>query len=262
MGVVTLQRRNALENRFAFRTLTTTSPIINPSPKSNNNSCPRRNRRRRCPKETTDLGSPSSSKKHFPSSSNQRLVMGEVRILKRGEVLVSPNNKHEEQPERKPTAVRRKRRNNNNNKDLTLCSTDRLGPEPETVCKQIKILDLYAGAVTDVPSPAPSDLPFPSRLVKCGAVVRCRDEGFAPTVDIRRLLRTWLIDWYMWWWWTVTADQVLNRRWLWIGPVKTTRNMATIWAWSYWGDDVANRSFYRSCTNSSIHRSVPSSFWV
>ncbi|MBS2599563.1 hypothetical protein KFY57_25770, partial [Salmonella enterica subsp. enterica serovar Typhimurium] len=71
--------------------------------------------------------------------------------------------------------------------------TDRLGPEPEMVPKQIRIVDLsspltgkcdvYAGSAFAV-SPAPSSLPLPSFSKK--KQVRFDDSA---TRDLRRLLR-------------------------------------------------------------------------
>ncbi|KAK2396632.1 hypothetical protein QL285_058278 [Trifolium repens] len=83
------------------------------------------------------------------------LVMGQVKILKRGEKL-SPdyvtmtNNKIEKKCY-----------------DLDLGSTDRLGPDPLTVMKQVSVHDftdrLYAGS-TSVLSPPPSFVPVPRFL--------------------------------------------------------------------------------------------------
>ena len=70
--------------------------------------------------------------------------------------------------------------------DLVLGSTDRLGPDPETVKKQIEMKDvnkfvdaMYAGTAF-LASPPPSSLPVPGFLGK-----RCNGEA---TSDLRRLL--------------------------------------------------------------------------
>ncbi|KAA8522912.1 hypothetical protein F0562_009335 [Nyssa sinensis] len=72
--------------------------------------------------------------------------------------------------------------------DLVLSSTDRLGPEPETVQKQIRVSDskvvdgLYAGSSAFLASPPPSSLPFPAFFAKG------KNNDMA-TSDLRRLLR-------------------------------------------------------------------------
>ncbi|CAJ2645238.1 hypothetical protein L195_g046327 [Trifolium pratense] len=84
-----------------------------------------------------------------PGSNN--LVMGQVKILKRGEKL-NLNNITTKTDECY---------------DLDLGSTDRLGPDPLTVKKQVCLHDftqgLYAGP-TSVLSPPPSFLPVPKFL--------------------------------------------------------------------------------------------------
>lgn len=93
----------------------------------------------------------------------KNLVMGEVKILKRGEEL------------RPPT-------------DLVAGPTDRLGPEPETVQKQIRVTDskLYAGSAVFLASPPPSSLPVPAFFSK-----KNRDDKASS--DLRRLLRLDLV---------------------------------------------------------------------
>ncbi|KAG5559503.1 hypothetical protein RHGRI_009137 [Rhododendron griersonianum] len=93
----------------------------------------------------------------------KNLVMGQVKILKRGEEL------------RPPT-------------DLVAGPTDRLGPEPETVQKQIRVTDskLYAGSAVFLASPPPSSLPVPAFFSK-----KNRDD--TASSDLRRLLRLDLV---------------------------------------------------------------------
>lgn len=79
--------------------------------------------------------------------------MGQVKILKRGEEL-------------KPRMFL----GDDGDGDMELCSTDRLGPDPEVVQKQIRVPDLYAGSTSLVSSPAPSELPFPAALVRSRVV--------------------------------------------------------------------------------------------
>lgn len=111
------------------------------------------------------------------------LVMGQVKILKRGERLNSENN------QTRVLAVssdNHKMAKSDGDFDLVLGSTDRLGPDPEMVQKQIRISDLkdgiYAGSAF-VASPPPSSVPVPGFLGKNGAA----------TSDLRRLLRLDLV---------------------------------------------------------------------
>lgn len=76
--------------------------------------------------------------------------MGQVKILKRGEELKAGMLFGRE----------------NVDLGLQLCSTDRLGPDPVVVQKQIRIPDLYASATSMVSSPHPNSLPFPATLVR------------------------------------------------------------------------------------------------
>nr|GME20931.1 Cortactin-binding protein like [Ipomoea batatas] len=78
------------------------------------------------PEGASDLG---------PGSPAKNLVMGQVKILKRGEQLPSPSGDYWNAEEM-----------------LVLCSTQRLGPEPETVHKELSAF---------LVSPLPSSLPIP-----------------------------------------------------------------------------------------------------
>lgn len=75
--------------------------------------------------------------------------------------------------------------------DLVVTGTDRLGPDPEMVPRQIQIVDIRSGGKPDMyagsafaVSPAPSSLPFPSFSTKKQALVHD-----SATRDLRRLLR-------------------------------------------------------------------------
>ncbi|XP_057500762.1 uncharacterized protein LOC130784792 [Actinidia eriantha] len=71
--------------------------------------------------------------------------------------------------------------------NLVVCSTDRLGPDPENVQKQVRVSDskvvdgLYAGSATFLASPPPSSLPVPDFFMK-------KKNNDAATSDLRRLL--------------------------------------------------------------------------
>ncbi|KAI4335602.1 hypothetical protein L6164_014236 [Bauhinia variegata] len=107
------------------------------------------------------------------------LVMGQVKILKRGEKLSSENT-------HRGIGVSAENRKmgakSEEDFDLVLGSTDRLGPDPVTVQKQIRVSEfkdgIYAGSAF-VTSPPPSSVPVPGFLGKNGAA----------TIDLRRLLR-------------------------------------------------------------------------
>ncbi|KAE9604532.1 hypothetical protein Lal_00010931 [Lupinus albus] len=114
------------------------------------------------------------------------LVMGQVKILKRGEKLPEIAKSDEDfDSSSEPVAEICEKF------DLGLGSTNRLGPDPATVKKQIKVqkqirvLDLkdrvYAGSNFDVASPPPSSVPVPIFLGK--------KNGGASTSGLRRLLQ-------------------------------------------------------------------------
>ncbi|XP_020238526.1 uncharacterized protein LOC109817620 [Cajanus cajan] len=108
---------------------------------------------------------PSSDDSRLP-----RLLMEKVTILRRGESL---DSNLKTQPLKKQGDA------------LVVVGTQRLGPDPEMVPKQIRIADfkpVYAGSAFAV-SPSPSALPLPSFFRKQAAV----DDS--ATRDLRRLLR-------------------------------------------------------------------------
>ncbi|XP_022138318.1 uncharacterized protein LOC111009532 [Momordica charantia] len=105
------------------------------------------------------------------------LVMEKVTILRRGESLDSKF---------KSEALKKEGDN------LVVCGTERLGPAPEMVPKQIRIVDVrcpisdvYAGSAFSM-SPSPSSLPLPSFSKKKQVSTIVDDSA---TRDLRRLLR-------------------------------------------------------------------------
>ncbi|KAK1403598.1 Serine/arginine repetitive matrix-like protein [Heracleum sosnowskyi] len=135
--------------------------LISPRSKSNlNPNCnqTRSRRRKRSPSVTETNNIAQSRNKSLNRTVVSRpgpkqLVNGQVKILKRGEKL----------------------------DDLVLSSTDRLGPDPDTVQEQIRVFNgLYAGSPSVLASPPPSSLPFPCFFTKRNDVA---------TSDLRRLLR-------------------------------------------------------------------------
>lgn len=134
-------------------------PLISP-PSTNDSKLrgrnPNSNRRKRSPqKKNNDFS--SSSRSPPPKSSDLArstpkgsLVMGKVKILKRGEALTK-----DEKDGKK-----------NENHDSIEMVLSRLGPEPEMVPKQIRLAaDFYAGSAFDA-SPPPSSLPVPEFFIK------------------------------------------------------------------------------------------------
>lgn len=115
-------------------------------------------------------------------SAAANLVMGQVKILKRGEKLSPENSHHGGGVLAVPVENRKARVKSEVDLDLFLGSTDRLGPDPVTVQKQVRVSDpregIYAGSAF-VASPPPSSVPVPFFLGRNGAA----------TSDLRRLLR-------------------------------------------------------------------------
>ncbi|XP_059292464.1 uncharacterized protein LOC132045911 [Lycium ferocissimum] len=152
-GVAVLQPQDVLkQQRVSYRPQpmrsrrnSSSNPIPNPNPNPKNN-----NRRKRSPQKNG-------------SASTPHLVMGEVKILKRGEALTNNTDKVVVKEKKKVVS------------DLVLSTTDRLGPEPDMVPKQ---MNFYAGSAF-VSSPPPSSLPVPAFFKKTSDA----------TTDLRRLLR-------------------------------------------------------------------------
>lgn len=167
-GVAVLQPQDVLKQKVSYRQPmrsrrnSTSNPLPNPNPNPN----PKNNRRKRSPHKN---GSPNLSTSP-PTAKNLHLVMGEVKILKRGEVLT--NKVVKENKFVTGDVV----------EDLVLSTKDRLGPEPDMVPKRMTIADFYAGSAF-VSSPPPSSLPVPAFFKK-----RSEDNHDA-TSDLRRLLR-------------------------------------------------------------------------
>lgn len=110
-------------------------------------------------------------------SRSSGMVMEKVTILRRGESLDS---------KLKSEALKKE------GDDLVVVGTQRLGPDPEKLAKQIRIVDfrsgrdVYAGSAFAM-SPAPSALPLPSFSKRqVGAAAAVDDSA---TRDLRRLLR-------------------------------------------------------------------------
>ena len=202
MGTAVLRSHHCLGGRFIDESLTlTTSPLRlrrNPNPNPNPNSF-QSHRRKRSP-----VGLKSSPQDRVRDRSRYRdeamvekapgcnLVMGQVKILKRGESLsLSSTGKNNRDhgvvvaaENRKPKAMSAAF-SKVDDVDLALGSTNRMGPDPEMVQKQVrvskcKVMDgLYAGSGAFSSAPPPSSLPLPGFLGK----------NDAATSDLRRLLQ-------------------------------------------------------------------------
>ncbi|KAL4579318.1 hypothetical protein LXL04_015459 [Taraxacum kok-saghyz] len=157
----------------------------------------------------------------------KNLVMGQVKILKRGEPLDEPTTVLKEMSDRKvsngtatttptkdvvvdrnvskvSTANRRvlpskkksekkgsfsisnPKNNDTNIDDFALSSTNRLGPDPAMVPKQMKknIAEFFFAGSAFVDSPPPSSLPLPGFFTK-NFVTAVKDD---PSTDLRRIL--------------------------------------------------------------------------
>lgn len=165
------------------------------SPSNPSHGSDKSNRRKRSPQKNTRHSNNTSrggcaSLSSSPPAKNRHLVMGQVKILKRGEALtVSMKDGLEKKtvdavslkcPEKSEV-----RYCEPENDDLALSTTDRLGPEPDMVPKQIKIADFYAGSAF-ISSPPPSSLPLPAFFKKKSVLAESYDDASS---GLRRLLR-------------------------------------------------------------------------
>lgn len=162
------------------------SNVYNYNPRSNRKSVARLERSERPEQRkryVSNHSEPSVSKRSSSDdlkAMKNSLVMEKVTILRRGESLDSKI---------KSEALKKEGDN------LVVCGTDRLGPAPEMVPKQIRIVDVrcpiagkadvYAGSAFSM-SPSPSSLPLPSFSKKKHVSTIVDDSA---TRDLRRLLR-------------------------------------------------------------------------
>ncbi|XP_022930480.1 uncharacterized protein LOC111436920 [Cucurbita moschata] len=159
------------------------SNVCNYNSRSNRKSAARSDRPEQRKRFVSNQSEPSVSKRSSSEDSKTRtnsLVMENVTILRRGESLDSKT---------KGEALKKEADN------LVVCGTERLGPAPEMVLKQIRIVDVrcpivgkadvYAGSAFSM-SPSPSSLPLPSFSKKKQVSTIVDDSA---TRDLRRLLR-------------------------------------------------------------------------
>ncbi|KAK8523389.1 hypothetical protein V6N13_113333 [Hibiscus sabdariffa] len=152
MTTAVLTTEGCLRNRFRCETLALDRPYRhrrNPNPRMI-----KPNNRRK-------------SESMVTKSPGMNLVMGQVKILKRGETLTTISEKKKKK--KKKTDLGRSNGSRVEEAfDLALGSTNRLGPDPETMQKQVKLKEskiggFYAGTASFV-SPPPSSVPVPDFL--------------------------------------------------------------------------------------------------
>ncbi|KAK8535256.1 hypothetical protein V6N13_081395 [Hibiscus sabdariffa] len=157
MATAVLRSEGCLRHRFRRETLSLDCPFRyrgNPNPRMNRKGSP-------------PLGFQSNNRRQSESmvakSPGKNLVMGQVKILKRGETLTTAAEK------KKTDLGRIDGSGVEEELDLALGSTNRLGPDPETMQKQVKLKEFkigggfHAGSASFV-SPPPSSLPVPGFL--------------------------------------------------------------------------------------------------
>ncbi|CAH9136078.1 unnamed protein product [Cuscuta epithymum] len=160
------------------------NPSSNPNPISSRGTG-KSDRRKRSPQKNGSTDSCNSGGLNLSNSppvkkaAMSNLIMGQVKILKRGETLTNTASLvvESKKAEIEPFA-------DSLEKELVLSTISRLGPEPERMLNEIKIGDFYAGLSVATPPP-PSSLPLPSFTNKNILGQRNGDA----TSDIRRFLR-------------------------------------------------------------------------
>ncbi|XP_041016868.1 uncharacterized protein LOC121259370 [Juglans microcarpa x Juglans regia] len=128
------------------------------------------NRRKISPTRPSSFPAPSRTVVQKAPSNN--LIMGQVKILKRGENLSQADKESLE--------------------EVDLGSTERLGPDPVSIPNLVRlttdsnvVAGFYAGASVFAESPPPSSLPLPAFFLK--KCVPVKNEDVAS--DLRRILR-------------------------------------------------------------------------
>ncbi|QCE16286.1 uncharacterized protein LOC114164323 [Vigna unguiculata] len=138
--------------------------LPNPNPKFQRSSRSRKKRADPVPRDARGPAQPARPQKHQP----QKLVMGQVKILKRGELLsqTTPDLQPPTETVEKEVTTETKIME----KSLTSPSTE-------------KVEGLYAGYSLMVTSPPPNSVPLPIFITKKFAATNCA------TSDLRKILR-------------------------------------------------------------------------
>lgn len=229
-GVVVLHPQDCLnDNLFSTPVKTRRTPKPSPSFSNSTPNFTRSEGRKRSPPTGVRRNKTTAAMVVDPpqTAAAKNLVMGQVKILKRGEALDESPTVLKEMNDRKvsnvtatttptkdvvvdrkvskdSTANRRvlpakkksekeKRstpitnpKNDDMKIDFALSSTNRLGPDPEMVPKQMKknIADFFFAGSAFVDSPPPSSLPLPGFFTK-NFVAAAKED---PSTDLRRIL--------------------------------------------------------------------------
>lgn len=181
MTVAVLSPQDVLkENRFSKQ------PLIpkNSYPNLNRPNRTQSNRRKRSPPRNQNTSPPSRGAVVAPKlSAKNNLVMGQVKILKRGEELTKTTPVQAPEPVKKTAE---------NRPDPDLGSTERLGPDPQSVPilnrlteSKVRVTSFYAGSAF-ITSPPPSSLPLPAFFTKKTITAVKHDDA---TSDLRRILK-------------------------------------------------------------------------
>lgn len=157
MATAILPSHGCLQTRVSPETLTPLKSRRNSSPNG-----PQSRRHRRSPPsiQASPQHRDRTDRSLVAMVAAKNLAMGQVRILKRGETLSQTKIGDNRKPRAKEQDL-----------NLVLGSTDRLGPDPETVQRQIRVSDfkvvdgIYGGSSV-VESPPPCSLPVPGFLGK------------------------------------------------------------------------------------------------
>lgn len=136
-------------------------PLISPQMKQPNPNPTRSNRRKRSPeKKTSNHNSNKPRNATSYGSPVKNLLVGQVKILKRGEETSPVKN----------------------------LAGERKGGDSEMMPKPMRIGDFYAGSAI-ITSPPPSSLPLPAFFTKKNVLGINPNPNFDASADLRRLLR-------------------------------------------------------------------------
>lgn len=169
MSVVVLNPQDCLNKPLYTKTLNSHSPmkqLRNPNNRSNSRTQP--NRRKRSPSRPNNASPPPPPTKSIVEKPNvANLVLGRVKILKRGEELKESPPSPPSQPSPKVVAAVNDKKNR---RVIDLDSAGLLGPNPESVqtrsTRSSRVPGFYAGSSACIASPPPSSLPLPAFFSK------------------------------------------------------------------------------------------------
>ncbi|PIA45688.1 hypothetical protein AQUCO_01600132v1 [Aquilegia coerulea] len=190
MATAILRSQDCLRDRFPRETLasfpsSSSSSSFQPKHGRNPNRIARSGgRRKRSPSDSESDRSTTSSSSMVVKLPAKKLVMGQVKILKRGEEIDNNIKKEEQSRSVVETKVVKIAEKSKLKEVSDVFSNNRLGPEPEMIPKEIRLADLksvnseiFAGSAF-VSSPSPNSLPIPSSFTK----------QVIATKDLRRIL--------------------------------------------------------------------------